>query len=60
MWRRRCGGSTATPDHIVTLTDAKPAVEHLRDAELALRPTERHLGAFAVAHQVLDFIYGSL
>ncbi|HTY31100.1 hypothetical protein [Mycobacterium sp.] len=44
----------------MTLTDAKPAVEHLRDAELALRPTERHLGAFAVAHQVLDFIYGSL
>jgi pimeloyl-ACP methyl ester carboxylesterase len=47
-------------DHIVTLTDAHAAVELLRNAELVLRPSESHLGGFAAAHDVLEYIRESL
>jgi pimeloyl-ACP methyl ester carboxylesterase len=61
-------GDVATPvrwwhgdaDRIVTLTDAQTAVEYLHDAELVLRPEESHLGGFAAADEVLDFIRGRL
>jgi pimeloyl-ACP methyl ester carboxylesterase len=43
-------------DHIVPLSDAQAAIALLPDAELVVRPEESHLGGFATADEVLDFI----
>jgi hypothetical protein len=47
-------------DHIVPLSDAQAAIALLPDAELVLRPEESHLGGFATADEVLDFIRSHL
>ncbi len=41
---------------LVPLAAAKTAVSHLPDAELILRPGESHLGGFAKADEVLEFL----
>jgi len=43
-------------DPYVSLAAAQAAVSHLHDAELILRPGESHLGGFATAGEVLEFI----
>ena len=43
-------------DPLVSLSAAQAAVSHLPDAELILRPGESHLGGFAAADEVLEFI----
>lgn len=43
-------------DPIVTFDDAKTAVSRLPDAELILMPDESHLGGFAAADAVLEYI----
>ncbi|MFZ1177361.1 MAG: alpha/beta hydrolase [Mycobacterium sp.] len=43
-------------DPLVPLAAAQAAVERLPDAELILRPGESHLGGFAMADEVLEFI----
>ena len=43
-------------DPLVPLAAAQAAVSHLPDAELILRPGESHLGGFAKADEVLEFI----
>ena len=43
-------------DPLVPLAAAEAAVSHLPDAELILRPGESHLGGFAKADEVLEFI----
>ena len=43
-------------DPIVTLDDARAAVQRLPDAELTLMPGESHLGGFAAAEDVLGFL----
>ena len=43
-------------DPYVSLAAAEVAVSHLPDAELILRPGESHLGGFATADEVLEFI----
>ena len=47
-------------DSIVSLADAQSAVEHLRDVELTLMPDESHLGGFAAADDVLEFLFPHL
>ncbi len=47
-------------DSIISLADAQSAVEHLRDVELTLMPDESHLGGFAAADDVLEFLYPHL
>ncbi len=47
-------------DPLVPLAAAQAAVSHLSDAELILRPGESHLGGFAAADEVLEFIRSSL
>ena len=43
-------------DPYVSLAAAQAAVKHLPEAELILRPGESHLGGFATADQVLEFL----
>jgi len=43
-------------DPIVSLEDAQAAVAHLPNAELVLRPGESHLGGFAIADEILDYV----
>ena len=43
-------------DPLVPLAAAQAAVSRLPDAELVLRPGESHLGGFAKADEVLEFI----
>ena len=43
-------------DPLVPLAAAQAAVSRLPDAELILRPGESHLGGFAMADEVLEFI----
>jgi pimeloyl-ACP methyl ester carboxylesterase len=43
-------------DPLVPFAAAEAAVSHLPDAELILRPGESHLGGFAKADEVLEFI----
>ncbi|MGO9155628.1 alpha/beta fold hydrolase [Mycobacterium sp.] len=43
-------------DPLVPLAAAQAAVSRLPDAELILRPGESHLGGFATADEVLEFI----
>jgi pimeloyl-ACP methyl ester carboxylesterase len=43
-------------DPLVPLAAAQSAVSHLPEAELILRPGESHLGGFAQADKVLEFI----
>ena len=49
----------STPSDVAT-PDAQAAVVHLHDTEFVLRPAESHLGGFAAADEVLDFIRGRL
>ena len=43
-------------DPYVPLAAAQAAVKRLPDAELILRPGESHLGGFATADEVLEFL----
>ena len=43
-------------DPLVPLAAAQTAISHLPDAELILRPGESHLGGFAKADAVLEFL----
>jgi pimeloyl-ACP methyl ester carboxylesterase len=43
-------------DPYVSLAAAQAAVSHMHDAELILRPGESHLGGFATADEVLEFL----
>jgi len=47
-------------DPIVTFDDAKVAAARLPDAELILMPDESHLGGFAAADDVLEFLRSHL
>jgi pimeloyl-ACP methyl ester carboxylesterase len=47
-------------DPIVSHEDALAAVALLPDAELVLRPGESHLGGFATADEILEFIHSVL
>lgn len=47
-------------DSIISLADAQAAAEHLPDVELLLMPDESHLGGFAKADDVLDFLHQHL
>ena len=47
-------------DPIVRLEGAQAAIERLPKAELVLRPEESHLGGFATADEVLEFIRAHL
>lgn len=47
-------------DSIISLADAQAATEHLPDVELLLMPDESHLGGFAKADDVLDFLHQHL
>ncbi len=47
-------------DHIVSLSNARAAVAHLRAAQLGLRPEESHLGGFAATHEVLQYVRETL
>jgi pimeloyl-ACP methyl ester carboxylesterase len=44
------------PDHLMPLAVAEAAVSRPPDAELILRPGESHLGGFAKADEVLEFV----
>ncbi len=43
-------------DSIISLADAQAAAAHLPDVELTLMPDESHLGGFAAADDVLEFL----
>ena len=43
-------------DSIISLADAQAAAAHLQDVEMTLMPGESHLGGFAAADDVLEFL----
>ena len=43
-------------DSIISLADAQAAAAHLQDVEMTLMPDESHLGGFAAADDVLEFL----